>query len=70
MGLPAGVKNDPNAPFNEIDVTRDISVVIDGEIRVTMKPGFTEEDVYDSILEELKSNLKSLGLTITNLVII
>ena len=70
MGLPVGAKDDPNAPFNEIDVTKDISVVIDGEIRVTMKPGFTEEDVYESILEEVKSSIKGLGLTITNLTII
>lgn len=70
MGLPVGAKDDPNAPFNEIDVTKDISVVIDGEIRVTMKPGFTEEDVYESILEEVKSSIKGLGLAITNLTII
>lgn len=70
MGLPAGAKDDPNAPFNEIDVIKDVSVVIDGEIRVTMKPGFTEEDVYESILEEVKSCLKGLSLTITDLIII
>ena len=62
MGLPAGVEYDTNAPFNESDIVRDISVVIDGEIRITMKPGFTEEDVYESILEEVKSSIKGLGL--------
>ena len=70
MGLPAGVEYDPNAPFNETDIVKDISVVIDGEIKITMKPGFTEEDVYESILEEVKSSIKGLGLTITNLTII
>ena len=35
MGLPAGVEYDPNAPFNETDIVKDISVVIDGEIKIT-----------------------------------
>ena len=65
--LPLGANDDPNAPFNEATVTRDVSIILDGNISVDVPVNFTEEDIFMAIKKAVVDQVKCLNLTVTDI---
>lgn len=51
--IPVGAENDPNAPYNEVDYTREFSISLSGDWTISSKPNLSEDEIKRIIQDQL-----------------
>lgn len=51
--IPVGAGNDPNAPYNEIDYTREFTITVSSSWTISGKPDMTDEEIHNEIEDQI-----------------